>query len=186
MNGSGGGRERWKVCRLAGLKVGEGGVREEKRGEISHPASAEFEMTRWEESLAGPDAGGEGLDGVEAEILVELDGQPHFEAQCKQRRRCHLIRIRSGFTILEQIREMLMYTRDGPEELRHSRGLAACFVSRQVGGYGVTELSGAADAVSGKQRQHGVRVTLLQLARLRFLGGRCRFADIIHGVAELP
>src|SRR6266699_219398 len=54
-------------------------------------------------------------------------------------------RLASRFTILEVILQMLVYTLDGLEELMHSRGLASHFVCGQVGGYGVIELSGAAE-----------------------------------------
>ncbi len=75
---------------------------------------------------------------------------------------------------------MLVYALDGPEELINSRGFTGYFVSSQVCGYRLVELSATADALSNEQREHRVGIVVLQLTLLPFLNGPCGLAHVIH------
>lgn len=61
---------------------------------------------------------------------------------------------RSGFTVPEEIKEALVDPLDGSQELINPHGFASYFVCGRARGYGVAQLSGAADTFSGQQRQH--------------------------------
>jgi hypothetical protein len=90
----------------------------------------------------------------------------------------------SGFAILEESKEALVDALDGLEEFINSHGLASYFMRGGVRGYGVAELSGAADTLSGEQGEHGVWIVAPRLALLPFLNGPRRLAHIIHGIPE--
>src|SRR5260370_41183640 len=91
----------------------------------------------------------------------------------------------SGFTVPEQIRDALVQALDGSEKLVNTSGFAGYVVGGQVRHYCFAELSGAANALSGEQREHRVRIVMLQLALPPFLNGPRRLAHVIRRVAEL-
>jgi len=72
----------------------------------------------------------------------------------------------SDFTVFEQICDALVQALDGLEELADSGGFAGYLMGSQVRHYRFTELSRAANALSGKQREHRLRIVLSQLALL--------------------
>ena len=77
-----------------------------------------------------------------------------------------------------------MDTLDGSEEFINPHGFASYFVSGQARVDGVAELSGAADALSSQQREHGERILVPRLALLPLLNGPGGLAHIIDGIAE--
>src|SRR6516225_8715294 len=91
----------------------------------------------------------------------------------------------SDSTVLEQICDALVQALDGLEELVNSDGFGGYFMDSQVRQYCFAELSGAANALGGEQREHCLRIVLLQLALLPFLNCPRSFAHVVDGVAEL-
>jgi hypothetical protein len=92
----------------------------------------------------------------------------------------------SGFGVLEEMQEALVDALDGPEEFLNPHRFASNFVCGRVRGNGVAELSGAANALSGQQGEHRLRILLPRLALLPFLNGPSGLADVVHGIAEFP
>jgi len=72
----------------------------------------------------------------------------------------------SHSTVLEQICDTLVQALHGLEELVDSGGFAGYLMGSQVRHYRFTELSRAANALSGKQREHRLRIVLSQFALL--------------------
>jgi hypothetical protein len=89
-----------------------------------------------------------------------------------------------GLAILEESKEALVDAVDGLEEFINSHGFASYFVRGRVRGYGIAELSGAADTLSSQQWEHRVRVAVPRLALLPLLNGPRRLAHIIHCIPE--
>ena len=75
---------------------------------------------------------------------------------------------------------------DGSEEFINPDGFASHFVCGHSRGYGVAELSGAADTFSSQQGEHGVWILTPRLAILPLLNGPRRLAHIIHGIPKFP
>ena len=73
---------------------------------------------------------------------------------------------------------------DGLEKFVNAHGFASYFVSGKAGGYGVAELSGAADTFSSQQREHSEGILAPRLALLPLLNGPRGLADVIHGIPE--
>jgi hypothetical protein len=73
---------------------------------------------------------------------------------------------------------------DGSEELINPHGFASELVRGRGRGYGVAELSGAADTFSSQQGKHRVGILALRLALLPLLNGPRRLAHIIHRIPE--
>ena len=73
---------------------------------------------------------------------------------------------------------------DGSEEFINPHGFAGYFVSGQARGYGVAELSGAADPFRSQQGEHSEWILFAGLALLPLLDGPRRLAHIIHCIAE--
>ena len=97
-----------------------------------------------------------------------------------------IINLRSGFTVLEEIKEALLDALDGSEEFINAHSLAGHFVNGQARVYGITELTGTSDTFRSQQREHRERILLARLALLPFLNGPGRLAHIIHGIPEFP
>jgi hypothetical protein len=76
-------------------------------------------------------------------------------------------------------------TIDGLEQLLNPCRLTGHFLRCQICRYCFAELSDAADALGCDQRQHGLRISIQQLALLLFLNGPCRPTHMIYGIAEL-
>jgi hypothetical protein len=91
-----------------------------------------------------------------------------------------------GFAIPEEIKEALVDALDGSEEFINPHGFASYFVCGRVRGYGVAELSGAADSFSSQQGKHRVGILAPRLALLPLLNGPRGLAHIIHRIPELP
>ncbi len=72
-----------------------------------------------------------------------------------------IVNLPSGFTVPEEIKEALVDAHDGSEEFINPHGVASYFVCRRVRGYGVAELSGAADTLSSQQGEHRVCIVVL-------------------------
>jgi len=75
-------------------------------------------------------------------------------------------------------------TLDGSEEFINAHGFAGHFVTGKARGYGVAELSGAADTFGSQQREHREWILLPRLALLPLLNGPGGLANIIHGIAK--
>lgn len=73
---------------------------------------------------------------------------------------------------------------DGLKEFINSNGFASYFVCGGV--RDGAELSGAADALSRQQREHGVWIMVPQLALLPLLNPPRRLAQLIHCIPEFP
>src|SRR5690349_7022014 len=58
-------------------------------------------------------------------------------------------------------------------------------MSRQVRHDGVSELGGAADALTGEQRKQSIRVVLRNLALLPFLDRPCSLADVVNSITKI-
>ncbi len=91
-----------------------------------------------------------------------------------------------GFAIPEENKEALVDALDGSEEFINPHGFASYFLCGPVLGYGVAELSGAADTLSSNQGEHRVWIVVPRLALLPLLNGPRRLAHIIHGIPEFP
>ena len=78
--------------------------------------------------------------------------------------------------VVEEIKERLVDALDDLKEFIYSHGFASYFVCGRVRDYGVAELSGSADTLSRKQREHGVWIVVTQLALLPLLNGPRRLA----------
>jgi hypothetical protein len=91
-----------------------------------------------------------------------------------------------SFAIFEETMEALVNAFDGLEEFIDPNGFASHFVSCHTRGYGVAELSGAADAFGSQQREHGEWILMARLALLPLLNGPGGLAHIIHGIPEFP
>src|SRR5260370_12438451 len=91
----------------------------------------------------------------------------------------------SGFTVPEQIRDALVEAFVGSKDLVNSCSFACYFVGDEVRLYCFVELSGAANALNGEQRENGLRIVLLQLALLPLLNGPCGCAHVIHRISEV-
>jgi hypothetical protein len=75
---------------------------------------------------------------------------------------------------------------DGLEEFIDPNGFASYFVSCHTRGYGVAELSGAADAFGSQQGEHSEWILVPRLALLPLLNGPGRLTDIVHSIPEFP
>jgi len=89
-----------------------------------------------------------------------------------------------GFAILEETKEALVDALDGSQEFINPYGFASYLVCGRVLGYGLAELSGAADTFRSQQGEHRVRILLPRLALLPLLNGPRRLAHMIHGIPE--
>ncbi len=92
----------------------------------------------------------------------------------------------SGFAIPEEIKEALVDALGCSEEFINPHSFESYFMRGQVRGYGVAELSGAAETFSSQQREHGEWILLPRLALLPLLNGPRRLAHIIHCITEFP
>jgi len=91
-----------------------------------------------------------------------------------------------GLAIPQEIKEALVDALGGSEEFINPHSFASHFMRSQVRGYGVAELSGAAETFSSQQREHGLWILLPRLALLPLLNGPRGLAHIIHCIAEFP
>src|SRR5260370_4612998 len=91
-----------------------------------------------------------------------------------------------AFAIPEEIKEALVDALGGSEEFINPHSFASHFMRGQVRGYGVAELSGAAETFSSQQREQGLWILLPRLALLPLFNGPRGLAHIIHCFAEFP
>lgn len=71
------------------------------------------------------------------------------------------------------------------EELIDAGSVAVYFLRGEIFYDGIAELRGAADAFASEQRNHSVRIVVLDLALLPLLHGPSGFAYMVDGVAKI-